>query len=170
MEECLIAVLGRRYFEIYGFSLILVHPNAEIFYFQLINILRTTSPKLNSPAESFHKILAPPVAYDLREYYSLWIRISRFKWARTNGFVRTLTKKSLATLDGEIMDTEIAVKLELLDVHKKARCTNLILTPVDTSNVIVFLIKLGWGIIHRNVFSGTVSLKDTLIETKVKFS
>ena len=30
----------------------------------------------------------------------------------------TLTKKSLATLDGEIVDTEIAVKLEVRDVIK----------------------------------------------------
>ena len=48
-------------------------------------------------------------------------------------------KKCLATLDGEIVDPEITVKLEMRDV----RCTNITFIPFDTSNIIVFLIKLG---------------------------
>ena len=41
--------------------------------------------------------------------------------------------------------------------------------PIDTSNVIAFVIKFGWGNIHGNVFSDTVFLKDTLIKIKGKF-
>ena len=33
----------------------------------------------------------------------------------------------------------------------------------------IFFIKMEWGNIEGNVFSGTVILKDTLIETKGKF-
>ena len=48
------------------------------------------------------------------------------------------------------------------------RCTNLAFTPFDTSNITVFLMKLGWGNIHGNVFSDTVFLKDTSIWIKGK--
>ena len=78
----------------------------------------------------------------------------------------TLTKKRLATLDGEIVDPEITVNLEMWDVLKVVHLT---LIPFDTSNVILFLIKLGWGNIHGNGFSDTVFPKDTLIEIKGKF-
>ena len=37
----------------------------------------------------------------------------------------TLTKKSLATLDGEIVDPWITVKLEMQDVLKSTRCPNI---------------------------------------------
>ena len=43
------------------------------------------------------------------------------------------------------------------------RCTNLTFTPFDTSNEIVFLMKLGWENIHGHICSDAVFLKDTLI-------
>ena len=36
---------------------------------------------------------------------------------RLRGAIPTLTKKSLATLDGEIADPEIIVKLQMREVH-----------------------------------------------------
>ena len=49
------------------------------------------------------------------------VMVARLRYDYTPGKINsyhTLTKKSLATLDGEIVDTEIAVKLEMRDVLK----------------------------------------------------
>ena len=56
----------------------------------------------------FWKILN---AYLWGQFHNVTTLIARFMGP-------TFTKKSLATLDGEIVDTEIAVKLELRDVLK----------------------------------------------------
>ena len=75
-------------------------------------------------------------------------------------------QRSLATLDDDIVHTEIAVKLEMRVVLEVEEVQTF--TPFETSNVKVFFIKLGWGNIHVNVFSGTVSLNDTSIETLIR--
>ena len=78
------------------------------------------------------------------------------------------TTITLATLDGEIVDPEIAVKLER-GVHLKYM--------VHKPNIyIVWYIKcddifmtLEWGNIYRNVFSCIVFREDTLVEIKGNF-
>ena len=56
----------------------------------------------------------------------------------------TLLQKSLATLDSENVDPEIAVKLEIRDgMYLKYTVHILNITPFDTSNVMIFYVKLG---------------------------
>ena len=69
------------------------------------------------------------------------------KQRSSDNSVQTLTKKSLATLDGEIVDPEITVKIEMRDVLKLHDAPNI----YTTSIIITLLIKFGWKNIHGNV-------------------
>ena len=83
--------------------------------------------------------------------------------------VNTLPKISLATLDGWYCGFRKCSKVWNGACAKITWCTNLTFTPFDTSNMIVFSIKLGCGNIHRNIFNCTVFLGGTLIEIRGKF-